>query len=325
MVSAWKDNKILKKWIKKNCYDFFDGNFNYDMNKLGSDPLLKSISTYLNVESKYIYVGAGSSQIINAIVSLPCWDHILIPYPEFKLYERTAKLQKQKINSINATRCNDFIEKIRKTKSSKDDLLCISSPRWFTGEKFVLDEIKELLDIFSGNILIDEAYIDFSNNTNQLIELCMKNERIMLSRTFSKKFYLSGLRVGYLITKKNIPELRDTAIPPHSISTFASKFIIKLLNDNKMMNVFNNTVKVIKHNREYLYNNLINSNYYEIIKSEANFVTLIFKDREKFKSIYSAIKNYPGVQGFDEKIIYIKIWVSNIKIEKEIVNSIKNV
>ena len=44
VASVWKDNKILKKWYKKRCFDHFDGNFNYNLMDLMSDPLLDAIS-----------------------------------------------------------------------------------------------------------------------------------------------------------------------------------------------------------------------------------------------------------------------------------------
>ena len=48
-ASIWKDNKVLKKWLKKYQMDFVDGNFNYDMNNQLSDPLLTTIAEKLNI------------------------------------------------------------------------------------------------------------------------------------------------------------------------------------------------------------------------------------------------------------------------------------
>lgn len=319
MISAWKNNKILKKWIKKNSYNFFNCNFNYDLSDLYSDPLLKGISEYLNVDKENIYVGAGSSQIINAILNLKCWDHIILSFPEFKLYYKTAVLSKQKIKLIESITCDEFVKKISKEKYSKKDLLCISSPRWFSGERFNENQINEIIDVFPGTIMIDEAYIDFSINPNGLIDLCLKNNRIMLLRTFSKKYYLSGLRIGYLLTKKRMDDLRNIAIPPHSISSFSSNFVISLLNDKKILQLFDNTLEVIINNREYLIEKLNKYDKFRIIKSESNFVTLLFENKSDFHKVANIIKKFPGVQIFDDnELLYIKIWISNFHLIKKI-------
>lgn len=326
MVSAWKNNKILNKWIKKNIYDLFNCNFNYDLSELESDPLLSCISRHTCIEKKYIYVGAGSSQIINALINLPCWDHIILSCPEFKLYNRTAKLANHKIKLIDSIFCKDFVNKLSKRVFNKKDFLCISSPRWFSGEKFTESQIKKILSLFPGTILIDEAYIDFSSDPSGLIDLCLKNDRIMILRTFSKKYYLSGLRVGYLITKKKLKGLRNTAIPPHSISSFSSNFIIKLLRDEKIMKVFDNTLDKIKENRDYLYDKLTKFNNFKIIKSESNFITLIFDNSNDFKRVSNKISMFPGVQIFgDKEKLYIKIWISNFDLMNKIYILVKEI
>ena len=75
MVSAsiWNDNKVLKKWIKKYQSEFVDGNFNYNLTDLLSDPLLEEISKNINVPKEYIYLGAGSSQLITVIINNIFW------------------------------------------------------------------------------------------------------------------------------------------------------------------------------------------------------------------------------------------------------------
>ena len=83
MASVWKDNKILKKWYKKRCLDFFDGNFNFNLTDLMSDPLLDAISKDFGVNKEYIYLGAGISQLIGVILSMDCWKNIYIPSIEF--------------------------------------------------------------------------------------------------------------------------------------------------------------------------------------------------------------------------------------------------
>ena len=266
-ASIWKDNKVLKKWLKKYQMDFVDGNFNYDMNNQLSDPLLTTIAEKLNINKEYIYLGAGSSQLITVILNLKIWNKIFISLPEFGLYTRNIGLNNVNSEMISCLTANDFINQLRKIKSTKDDLLCISSPRWFSGERFTDKQIEDILLIFNGSLLIDEAYIAFSNKKSGLVDLALKNDRILIIRSMSKTYFASGFRIGYLITKKEISGLRNTFIAPHSISTYSARFMIKLLNDKKMLNIFNNTIEYIKSNRDLIYERLKHNKKFMTIKS----------------------------------------------------------
>lgn len=227
MASVWQNNKLLRKWEQKNFKHIANGDFNYNLAHPLEDPLVIAISSYLNIKRDYVYVGAGSSQFIGAIVGLKCWNKVFLSNIEFSLYKRTASISEKKIKYIDGITTNEFITKLKKLNSKENDLLCISSPRWFSGELFSKKQIKEILNIFQGTVIIDEAYIDYSNDEKGMLDLCLKNEKIILLRSFSKKFLASGYRTGYMITKKRIEGMRNTIIPLSIpfLSSYLSTFV----------------------------------------------------------------------------------------------------
>lgn len=325
-TSIWNDNKVLKRWIKKYQSEFADGNFNYNLTDLVSDPLLKEISEKINIPKEYIYVGAGSSQLITVIVNLRIWNRVVIPLPEFGLYTRGIELNNLNSEMIKCLTTDEFISKLSKVKSCKNDLLCISSPRWFSGERFTDEQIQTILKKFKGSILIDEAYISFSEQKSGLIDLALKNDRVMVLRSFSKTYFASGFRLGYLVTKKEINGLRNTFIAPHSVSTYSARFAIKLLNDQKLLNIFSNSIEYMKKNRNMIYESLQGNNKLNIIKSEGNFISLVFEDGDYFDKCYESLKNLPGIQKFNlNDIMFIKIWISNEKFSRIIIDRINKV
>lgn len=328
MVSAsiWNDNKVLKKWIKKYQSEFVDGNFNYNLTDLLSDPLLEEISKNINVPKKYIYLGAGSSQLITVIINLRIWNKVIIPLPEFGLYTRGIELNNLNSEMINCLTTEEFVTKLSKVKSGKNDLLCISSPRWFSGERFTDEQIQTILKNFNGSILIDEAYIAFSDQENGLINLALENDRVMVLRSFSKTYFASGFRLGYLVTKKEINGLRNTFIAPHSISTYSARFAIRLLNDEKLLKVFKNSVEYMKKNRDLIYEGLQDNSNINVVKSESNFISLIFEDNELFEKCFDVLKYLPGIQKFNlNNVMFIKIWISNEKFSRVVLEKLKNI
>ena len=188
MASVWQNNKMLRKWEEKNFKKIANGDFNYNLAYPLEDPLIKAISKYLNIKKEYIYVGAGSSQFISAVVGLKCWNKIFLSDIEFSLYKRSATLNEKDVNYISGITTKEFLLNLKKQKSSKNDLLCISSPRWFSGEMFSKKQIQDILNIFKGTLIIDEAYVDYSDDEQGMLKLCLSNDRILLFRTFSKKF-----------------------------------------------------------------------------------------------------------------------------------------
>lgn len=325
MASVWQNNKLLRKWEQKNFKRIANGDFNYNLAFPLEDPLVIAISNYLNIKREYIYVGAGSSQFIGAIVGLKCWNKIFLSEIEFALYKRTADLSEKKIINIKGITTDEFINSLKKTKSNAIDLLCISSPRWFSGELFSKKQIKEILENFNGTLIIDEAYIDYSNDEKGMLGLCLKNERIILLRSFSKKFLASGYRTGYMITKKEIVGMRNTIIPPHSVSSYSERFFCELLKDEKILKAFVETREYIKQNRDLIYNNLKSETQIRVIKSSANFISIIFDDKELMEEVYNNLNDLAGIQKFDEVVPFIKIWVNNEKFSNVVIARIKEI
>ncbi len=325
MASVWQNNKLLRKWEQKNFKRIANGDFNYNLAYPLEDPLVIAISNYLNIKREYIYVGAGSSQFIGTVVGLKCWNKIFLSEIEFALYKRTADLAEKKIINIKGITTDEFISSLKKKKSNENDLLCISSPRWFSGEIFSKKQIKEILEIFNGTLIIDEAYVDYSNDEKGMLDLCLKSERIILLRSFSKKFLASGYRTGYMITKKEITGMRNTIIPPHSVSSYSERFFCELLKDPKILKAFVETREYIKQNRDLIYNNLKNETQIQVIKSSANFISIIFDDKELMEEVYNNLNDLAGIQKFNEVVPFIKIWVNNEKFSNVVIARIKEI
>ena len=248
-----------------------------------------------------------------------------LPEIEFSLYKKTAHVYNKKIIYIKNKTLEDFITNLKKEKSNETDLLCFSSPRWFDGGMFNKKQIIEILNIFKGTIVVDEAYIDYSYDSRGLLDLCLKNERIILLRSFSKKFLASGFRVGYMITKKEINGFRDTIIPPHSISSYSENFFVKLLSDTNLLKSFKETQEYIRANRDLMIKELNKLGNIEILPSEANFITLIFKNNIDMNKVYNCLSDLSGIQKFNDGIPFIKIWINNEKFSLLVINRIQEV
>lgn len=318
----WRVNDILVDWVDQNYKTIIDTDLTYYTPNVYEDPLNVAIADFLNVDKEILYTGPGTNQLIHSILNYRKWRKVFIISPEYGLYESVARqaFNEDDILIIKATTINEFIEQINELESNENDLLCFSSPRWYTGERLNKVEIDRILQIYKGTILIDEAYVDYSYHGNENLELAKNNERVILLRGFSKGWFVQGLRVGYAVTKKFDEGFRMGCIVPHSVASPSSRFIEQLLKDNEMMARFEKMRLNLIAAREYLYNNLKDIKGVTVFKSEANFFTILIEDlclKNELLKISNIVDIHKGEkQG-------VKIWITNKRDAVKIVDIIR--
>lgn len=281
-INLWGNSDLLSQWINKHYAELVYCDFYFDVKEPSSDPLIYKIADTFEFDSDNIAIGAGISGLLHSIINLPCWKKIVFFSPEFGLYKRIIKNSYHSESSIEirAYEVEDVFKGLKDIHSSKNDLLCFSSPRWFSGERLCYEDIISILNIFQGTILIDEAYVDYSYRDKNIEKLAEENERVIILRSFSKGWFLSGLRIGYMISKKYAMYVRNEIIPPHPVASISAKFVMQLLDDKYLMECFFITRKEIISEREKIYSYVKNLSSFGCYKSQSNFLTIIDKERK---------------------------------------------
>lgn len=78
------------------------------------------------------------------------------------------------------------------------DVVLLASPHNPSGVVTGLDAVRALHDSSRALVVLDEAYVEFTDDPWSSVRLLDELPRLVLSRTFSKAFRLAGLRLGYL-------------------------------------------------------------------------------------------------------------------------------
>jgi histidinol-phosphate aminotransferase len=106
--------------------------------------------------------------------------------------------------------------------------LFLCSPNNPTGNLLDHSIVYELLDKFNGMVVIDEAYIDFSNETSWIAEL--KNyPNLVVLQTLSKAWGLANLRVGMLFASTELIAVLNKIKLPYNISGLAQDYALQAL------------------------------------------------------------------------------------------------
>ena len=286
VYDPWKENKVLSGWLKNNLYDLFYSGYVYDFNKPYNNPLLNFFSSNYGIDKEYIYIGAGASDCIKSFLSINDWNNVYILEKEFGLYNYccdSLKIRKKLVDTIDFNELYDYFCKIN---TQEDDLLCISTPMWFTGEQLSKKQILLLGEVFCGKILIDETYIKYGNMDFSMIGDVEKNERIVVINSISKSYRLHGLRVGTLCTSMKLPQhFRISFLSGNSISSVSVNFLLSAFYDKSICEVFEKHIIWTKCLRELIYKKLSNYKDIEIKKSQANFGVLFMEDKYDVKDL----------------------------------------
>ena len=249
------------------------------------DLLVKSLSKYLKIPSNMICVGNGSDQILDLILTnfASQKTKVLTSDPTFGFFEERCKLYSIPTIKIPFSDNMTLDMEQFKAKIKNADILYLDSPNNPTGFQFNKKELENLIRNFSGLIIIDEAYGEFSDYS--LVMMTKKFNNLIVVKTLSKAFGLAGLRLGYFVANKEIVDVFARVIqypyPLNSIAIESGR--IALEKSQKIKEI----AERIKSERIRIIQTLQKIGTFEVFDSKANFV--LFDAKGADSRVYNAL------------------------------------
>lgn len=104
---------------------------------------------------------------------------------------------------LQAARADDFGLDVERAVAAiterQPDVVFVASPNNPSGQSVSLDDLRRLLDVVPGILIVDEAYGEFSAQLSAVRLVEQYPTKLIVSRTMSKAFAFAGGRLGYLI------------------------------------------------------------------------------------------------------------------------------
>jgi histidinol-phosphate aminotransferase len=266
---------------------FLDANENPNETLLNRYPdplqkeLKKEIGKLKGIGSSQIFLGNGSDEAIDLLFRAFCEpgvDKAFIFPPTYGMYSVSAAINNVEVIELSVE--NDF--QLPSFDTIKDQLksaglLFICSPNNPTGNVISKKAIQNIADNFSGLVVVDEAYIDFSTEKSTL-SLLNETPNLVVLQTFSKAWGMAGLRVGMAFASEEIISILNKIKPPYNINTLSQKEALKALTRSS---VTEDQIESIKKEREKLSVELKQlDNVVQVFPSEANFILVEFENSE---------------------------------------------
>ncbi|NBW04080.1 MAG: aminotransferase class I/II-fold pyridoxal phosphate-dependent enzyme, partial [Cytophagia bacterium] len=219
------------------------------------DPLQWQIKGQLaqikNCSEDEIFLGNGSDEAIDLLIRMTCTtdaSSIIVCPPTYGMYEVSAAINNVPLTKVNLTSEYQLnTDAILKAIDSTTRLIFICSPNNPTGNLMNREDIYKILDSFqTGFVVIDEAYIDFSNEPSFIQELD-KFPQLIVLQTLSKAYGLASLRLGMAFANPTIIKLFNKIKPPYNIGGATQKLVQKALNSSHFVT---ESIQQLKINKE---------------------------------------------------------------------------
>ncbi|MHA8089421.1 histidinol-phosphate transaminase [Aquirufa antheringensis] len=247
------------------------------------DPLQLAIKEQLaaikSCSTNQIFLGNGSDEAIDLLMRMTCQSgvhNIILCPPTYGMYEVSASINHIEQRKVSLSKNYQLdVEGILQTIDQNTRLLFLCSPNNPTGNKLKRSDIYTLIESFkTGFVVIDEAYIDFSDEPSFILELA-KYPQVIVMQTLSKAYGLASLRLGMAFAHPTLIQLLNKIKPPYNIGGATQEIVFKALKNPSFKN---DSVRLILADRTRLVDSLQNiPDIIQIYPSDANFILVHFK------------------------------------------------
>lgn len=189
------------------------------------DPQQQSVKDLLavqkNVSTNNILLGNGSDEVLDLLFRAFCepnLDNIITLPPTYGMYNVLAHINAIEVKEIMLS--SDFqpqVDKILNAADTQTKLLFLCSPNNPTGNSFNTFEMEVLLEKFTGIVVIDEAYIDFSEEQSWINKL-ETYPNLVITQTLSKAYGMAGIRLGMCYASQDIITVLNSLKPPYNVN-----------------------------------------------------------------------------------------------------------
>ncbi len=228
-------------------------NINYNRYPDPSQQAVKNaIGAFKGIDTPNIFLGNGSDEAIDILIRAFCdpgKDNIMILPPTYGMYSVSAAINDVALVSVLLTA--DFQPDFRNIQASvqkNTKLIFICSPNNPTGNDIDKQSVTKILNFFPGIVVIDEAYIDFSQQVSYT-KLLSQFPNLVILQTFSKAWGMAALRLGVAFASKVIIDILNKIKPPYNINTYTQESALHALNNKHKVKEY---IQLIIQERDYM-------------------------------------------------------------------------
>ena len=250
------------------------------------DPQQRSLKAILaekkGIQQENILLGNGSDEVLDLLFRAFCEpgkDNVITLPPTYGMYNVLSGINNvaNKVVLLDS----DFqpnVEAILNTVDNNSKLLFLCSPNNPTGNSISTEKIAQLLHSFSGLVIIDEAYIDFSTEQSWVSKLS-EYPNLVVTQTLSKAYGMAGIRLGICVASKQVIRVLNKIKPPYNVNELTQQSAKERVSNQK---VVQQEISAILSERQLLKETLSGISFVsKVYPSDANFILAKVDDASK--------------------------------------------
>ena len=257
---------------------FLDANenpYNGPINRY-PDPLqteLKhEIAKVKGVSEDCIFCGNGSDEAIDLVYRIFCnpgMDNAVAIDPSYGMYQVCADINDVVYRKVQLDANYQFhADDLLKAADNHTKLMFICTPNNPTGNDMSHVEVEKLLQNFWGIVVVDEAYIDFSEQPS-FTKLLDKYPNLIVLQTFSKAWGCAAIRCGMAFASPEIIGLFNKVKYPYNVNMLTQRQALEALRNAQQTKEW---VEILKEERTRLMKLFAELSLTEqVFPSDANF------------------------------------------------------
>jgi histidinol-phosphate aminotransferase len=192
----------------------------------------EAISKVKNVPVENIFLGNGSDEPIDLLYRAFCEprrDNVVAIEPTYGMYKVCAAVNDVEYRKVLLNECFDIEAfKLIDSANLNTKIIWLCSPNNPTGNKLNADEILKVLQWFRGIVVVDEAYIDFSDSQSFSTYIAQYPNLVVL-QTLSKAWGNAAIRLGMAFASVGVIEVLNKIKYPYNINILTQEHAKKVL------------------------------------------------------------------------------------------------
>ena len=196
-----------------------------------SAPLRERIAELHGCRLENVFVGNGSDEVLALCTRAFVENDGSVGYfdPSYSLYPVLSDIRDIEKRPVELDETFGW----RMPPPDHSALFFLTNPNAPTSMLFPKKDVEAFCASFEGVVLLDEAYVDFSDV--DCMDLALKYQNVMTMRTLSKSFSLAALRVGYVVGPAALIEALMKLKDSYNLDRVAQDLGLAALNDMEHM------------------------------------------------------------------------------------------
>jgi histidinol-phosphate aminotransferase len=182
--------------------------------------LRRGLSAYCGVGVDRFVVTNGADEGLDIICKtlLDNGDEVVVPVPTYSMFRVASEVMGAHMVYVKRD-SGDFsvgADEVLGAVTPKTKLIFLCNPNSPTGNPTPISEVEKIAREAKVAVAVDEAYFEFWGET--AMGLTERYDNLVVCRTFSKAFSMAGVRVGYLVARRETVDQLNLVRPPNSLT-----------------------------------------------------------------------------------------------------------